>query len=228
MKIIFLLNEKLKNPLTPRDVRNLIGGCLPDSKIKDRVMNKYDGKHKQSKFIYPRPNFKALELIDYSNDMEAFEEICKYMNGKVINIKGNNSKINSIRVKEYDYVMPRNDLCVYKTKSPIIVTANSVEHKICFNKQKNGEMTDWLKQTIEKLTKLQLKDIFNHELEFDDLEIKLLEHNMVTVSPHKEKDDNRYFQGIYCTFISNYELPEFLGYKTGLGYGRIEKASLGI
>lgn len=226
MKVIFYYDKPLANPLSPRDIRNLVASCLPDGEIKERLMNKRKDSNSQSEYIYPIPSYKNFEILSYKNDREALEEIEKYLVGKTVSIRGNDSKIIKCRLKEEEvYNIPTRGLNVYKTKTPIIVSTNDIEHKIAHNEQKNGNYGAFLKNRIERITTKQMKDIFGVDFNIEDLQINMIDCKVRTITPDRTKPD-KYYQGYICKFISNYDLPRFLGYKSGLGYGEIQKASV--
>lgn len=147
--------------------------------------------------------------------------------GKRMYIGNEEVKIDRILWKEEEYQIPQRELCMYKTRTPIILSVNQIEHKIMHNLQKNKTVAPYLKQKIIDMTTMQMKQFFNYTPELDDLEIKIIEIEHITVSPHKHKGEDVYFQGVYATFISNYKLPRFLGYQTGLGYGEIVSKNFG-
>jgi hypothetical protein len=88
-------------------------------------------------------------------------------------------------------------------------------------KESTKEMEKLLKKRIEDMVALQTKEFFGKEVILDDLEIKLLSWNVRTITPNRKERKDKYVQGVYAEFVSNYKLPRYLGYLSGLGYGEI-------
>ena len=57
--------------------------------------------------------------------------------------------------------------------------------------------------------------------------IQVLNWKMRTVTPNKKERKDQYVQGLYVEFVSNYTLPRYLGYQSGLGYGEILNTHFG-
>ncbi len=235
MKAVFLFEGVVKeNSITPRDIRNFIMSKFNDvdKAIMDRITNKNKTGNEQSLFIYPKPRPNSFEILNYDNDFEAMallETVIMGTDGKgcKANLAGNDITIKKILWKEEEYQLPIKELSIYKTRTPIIISVNNIEHKMAHAFANNGKLDELLKKRIVDITKMQCKQFFNLEIEFDDLEIKVMNINKITVNPDRINRKGVYNQAVYCEFISNYKLPRFLGYQTGLGFGEILTKNFG-
>lgn len=228
MKAILLFNKKVDTKkLYPRDVRNFVMSHTSSQDSADYLGNKTKKGHEQSEVVFAMPHSNGFEIINYTNNVHHMMALENDIVGKAMHIGNELVEIDRILWKEEQYQMPQRELCLYKTRTPIVLSINSTEHKIMHNLQKNKTVDVYLRGKIIDLTTLQMKQFFDYFPEMDDLEIKILECDHVTVSPHKHKGENSYFQAVYVTFISNYRLPRFIGYQTGLGYGEIVAKNFG-
>lgn len=235
MKAVFLFEGVLKeNSITPRDIRNLIMSKLNvvDKNVMDKLANKDKVGNEQSLFIYPKPRPNSFEVLNYSNDFQAMsllETVIMGTDGKGCNatLAGNEIKIKKILWKEEEYQLPVRELSIYKTRTPIIISVNNVEHKMAYAFAERNNLDTLLKKRIIDITKIQCKQFFNLEIEIDDLDIKIMSINKITVYPDNINRKGVYYQAVYCEFVSNYKLPRFLGYQTGLGYGEILTKNFG-
>lgn len=229
MKAVFLFEGDVqKDSIAPRDIRNFIMAKL-DS-IDKAAMNKLANKEKigneQSLFIYPKPRPNSFEILNYDNDFKSMSLLERAIMGEdgkgcSANLAGNDVKITKILWKEEEYQIPAKELSIYKTRTPIVISINAIEHKMAHAFWENGKIDELLEKRIVNLTKIQCKQFFNLDIEFDDLELKIMNINKITVTPDRVNRKDFYCQAVYCEFISNYKLPRFLGYQTGLGYGEI-------
>jgi len=226
MKAIFTLDKEIKkNSLLPRDIRNLVGAVMKNGKTKDALMNKDKNGHTQSKFVYSKPRPKSFDILNYTDDIREMVELEAALVGKKITTNGNDVTITGCRLVEEGYQFPEKKLSIYSTRTPIIISGNPVEHKIAHHAQKDSaKMENFLKRRIENLVALQVKQFFGKEFVFNDLEIKLISFNTRTITPNRKERPNEYVQGVYCEFVSNYSLPRYVGYLSGLGYGELLSA----
>lgn len=63
--------------------------------------------------------------------------------------------------KEEEYQLPTKELSIYKTRTPIIISVNNVEHKMAYSFANNGKLDELLKKRIVDITKMQCKQFFN-------------------------------------------------------------------
>jgi len=235
MKAVFLFEGDVKkDSITPRDIRNFVMAKMDsiDKGAMDKLANKDKIGNEQSLFIYPKPRPNSFEVLNYSDDfktMALLEQAIMGTDGKgcKTNLAGNELTIKKILWKEEEYIIPIKELSIYKTRTPIVISINPTEHKMTHAFDKNGKLDELLKKRIVDLTKIQCKQFFNLDIELDDLEIKVMSVNRITVTPDKINRKDFYCQAVYCEFISNYKLPRFLGYQTGLGYGEILTKNFG-
>ena len=235
MKAVFLFEVDVKKySITPKDIRNFVMAKMDsiDKSAMDKLANKDKEGNEQSLFIYPKPKPNSFEVLNYNNDfktMALLEQAIMGIDGKGCNtnLAGNDIKINKIIWKEEEYQIPIKELSIYKTRTPIVISINPTEHKMAHAFDKNGKLSELLRKRIIDITKMQCKQFFNLDIKLDDLEIKVINMNKITVTPDKINRKDFYCQAVYCEFISNYKLPRFLGYQTGMGYGEILTKNFG-
>jgi len=221
MKIKLFTDKSFNNKkVTPRDIRNIMMSNI-SADIADRISNKNKNKHTQSVFVYPKPRPKSFEIVSYLNDLEALAEIEVGLVGKTFNLGGKDVLVTDCKWENEGFNTVKQDLTMYETRTPIVITSNVVEHKIVYSSSKadNGTFEKYVTKKIREMVEIQVKEFFNQEIDLSDLSIKLLKFNNISANVNKDKD--KYEQAIYASFISNYRLPRFIGFKNGLGYGEI-------
>lgn len=229
MKAILLFNKKVDSKfLYPRDIRNFIMKSLDDQDAADYLGNKQKTGHSQSETVYVKPHSNGFEVVNYVNNFGHMEKLESDIVGKSIKVGKEDVLIRDILWKEEEYIVPTRELTLYKTRTPIILSVNPIEHKIVYNRQKNGTIGEYLKQKIEKITTLQMEQFFGYTPSFDGLEIKMTNVDYITINPHKSKGEERYSQAIFASFVSSHRLPRFIGYQTGLGFGEIVPENIGL
>ncbi|MDQ1339793.1 MAG: hypothetical protein QG567_947 [Campylobacterota bacterium] len=227
MKVKFYTDKSFDNKKTkPRDIRNIVMSSLSsvDVRAADIAGNKDKENHSQSFFVYPKPRSRSFEILHYGNDLNTLALIEAVLIGKVVNLSGTEVKIARCEWIKENYVLPAPALMLYKTRTPIVISVNPIEHKIVHSRAKNDSLDVFIEQKIKDVIKLQIKQFFNKEIQIDDLKIKIIEKNKVTVSADEE--GKKYSQAVFVTFASNYKLPRFVGYWNGLGYGELLDGSL--
>lgn len=221
MKIKFFTDKSFNNKkVTPRDIRNIMMNSV-GAEIADRVGNKNKDKNTQSVFVYPKPRPRSFEIVSYLNDLEALAELEVALVGKTFNLAGKDILITDCKWENEGFNSLKQDLTMYQTRTPIVITSNVVEHKIVYSSSRanNGSFEEYVTKKIKEMIEIQVKEFFKQDIDLSDLSIKLLDFNKVTVNVDTKRD--KYEQAIYASFISNYKLPRFIGFKNGLGYGEI-------
>ncbi|RZV40166.1 MAG: hypothetical protein EVJ48_01365 [Candidatus Acidulodesulfobacterium acidiphilum] len=224
MKIKVTLSNNLSG-FDSRDIRNFIGS-IADEKDKDFVM--YHGKG-LSPVIYSKPYRNIFEITFAKSDKESIDVIGDLANKlNSGNFVCYGEKINKVDVSYDNYLSfaDKKEMVFYKSRTPFVLGVNNTEYKILFNVSQKSDKTDfikYLKRRIIDSVIFQAKEYLNSELPFDLLDkIEIYfqnQNNQFVFKNIKYKD--KILPVMYLSFISNYRLPEFLGYKMGLGFGQI-------
>ena len=223
MKIKATLSNDLST-FNPRDVRNFIGS-IADEKDKDFVMHHGQGL---SPVIYANPYRNKFEIIFAKSDDRSLCIMNDLANKLKSGIRFYGDKINNVEASYDDYMSlgeDKKEIVFYKSKTPFVLAVNDTEYKILFNVSKNKDKSDFikfLKRRIKESILFQAKEFLNGNFSLDLL--KKIEIYFQNDDKHflfkniKYKD--RILPVMYLSFITNYRLPEFLGYKIGLGFGQ--------
>lgn len=219
MKVKFFTDVSFDNKkVSPRDIRNIVMSNVPPE-LADKIGNKGKRKHTQSVFVYPKPRPRSFEILSYLNDLKALAAAEVALVGKRFNLGGTDVKIVSCEWEDEDYISVKPDLVMYKTRTPIVISSNPVEHKIVYASTRNDNLLPYIQKKIVEMIKIQYKEFFNKNLVLNDLILKIVKMNKITVTIDQES--KKYSQAVYATFISNYRLPRFIGFNNGLGFGEI-------
>jgi hypothetical protein len=216
MKLIAKTDKEIKL-LTPRDIRNFIGSVV-DEKYKDEVMWH---KHLPPKLIYIKPFKNFFDILTYTNDIGLLYHIADKIKDKEIKIKGINAKIKDIDFKDETFEIPKKRLSFYTTRTPVILSTNPVEFKLVYTlniKNKTDELKRYIIHRIRTDVEYRAKYYYNLDLNLKDLEL-IIQNKKIRLVEYKE--GLKKFQAVYMNFASNYTLPRFVGYKTGLGWGEL-------
>ena len=213
MKVIVGTKQKIPKTILPRDVRNYVGSIV-NEKYKDFFMWH---QHKQPPLVYVKPFKKGFEIVFYYNNFEAiFHLIEKIKNNR--NFYG--IDIKKVWTKEEGFVPPLKvtNPITYITRTPIIVGTNPTEWGIVHGvKDDEKKLKDYFVYKIKDTISHQLKEYGSINVDLKDVEIDIGEYKFFF---QKYKED-KFFPAFFATFKSNYQLPRFVGYKIGLGFGEI-------
>jgi hypothetical protein len=226
MKLICLYENELqgKERLYPRDIRNYINSIIPQENIELKSFFAWH-EHSTSPVIYPMPNRKGFAIISYKSDAVAyFEKLMELIkNSSELTFKnGIKNSIKTIFTTKYNYTRFDNGVVERKMRTPLVIASSKQDYAKARELSKDEidmkaleELTrDAIKQSLIKTN----KDWFDRELDFID-DVFILFKNMEYI-PIKYKE-NEWYPAVRATIISNIELPEFIGYKIGLGYGEL-------
>jgi hypothetical protein len=216
MKLIVKTDKEIKN-LTSRDIRNFTGAIVDKEYIDDVMWH----KKTPPKLIYIKPFKLGFEIVTWTNDIGLLQHIAEKLKDKTINIKNINAKIKKTWFKDENFTIPQKGLYFYETRTPIILSVNPVEYKIVYatnTKEDKSDLIKYIKRRIITDIKYKAKHYYNLNLNLDDLNLIIEDENVRLV---EYKEDLKKFQAVFLRFASNYSLPRFIGYKTGLGWGEI-------
>ena len=224
MKIKVTLSNNLSG-FDSRDIRNFIGS-IANEKDKDFVMYHGNGL---SPVIYSKP-YRNIFEITFAKSDEQFINVIGDLANKLNsgNFLCYGERINKVDVSYDNYLSfeDKKEMVFYKSRTPFVLGVNNTEYKILFNVSQKSDKTDfikYLKRRIIDSVIFQAKEYLNSELSLDLLDkIEIYfqnQNNQFVFKNIKYKD--KILPVMYLSFISNYRLPEFLGYKMGLGFGQI-------
>ena len=224
MKIKVTLSNNLSG-FDSRDIRNFIGS-IANEKDKDFVMYHGNGL---SPVIYSKPYRNIFEITFAKSDEQSINvigDLANKLNSKNFLCYG--ERINKVDVSYDNYLSfeDKKEMVFYKSRTPFVLGVNNTEYKILFNVSQKSDKTDFIKylkcRIIDSVI-FQAKEYLNNELPLDLLDkIEIYfqnQNNQFVFKNIKYKD--KILPVMYLSFISNYRLPEFLGYKMGLGFGQI-------
>ena len=218
MKLIVKTDKEIKG-LLPRDVRNFIASVIGE-KYRDKVL--YHG-FAPSELIFVKPFKRGFEIVSYKNDADLLFHIEEAIRDKTINVFKTKAKIEKIWYKPEDLILPQKGLFFYYTRTPVILSTNPVEYRIVYatnNKKDKSDLIRYIKHRIKKDVIFKIKHYYGIDVSnvLKDLNLIIKEENVRLVE-YKKGEKKR--QAAYLKFASNYSLPRFVGYKTGLGWGEL-------
>jgi hypothetical protein len=224
MKVKVTLSNNLSG-FNSRDIRNFVGS-IADEKDKDFVMHHNLGL---SPVIYPMPYRNNFEVVFTKSDepsINIMNSLIKKLESKNISFYGEKiKKIDVIYDTYFSFDENKKKMTFYKSRTPFVLAVNNTEYKILYNVIKNQDKSDfikYLKRRIKDSILFQAKEFLNSDISLDvlnDLEIYFQNDDNHFVFKNIQYKD-RILPVMYLSFISNYQLPEFLGYKIGLGFGQ--------
>lgn len=229
MKIVILFKNKYqsKKRLEPRDIRNYIGSITENNP----ELNKFVMWHERSlsPIIYsmPNPTSAAIFLFDKtSKKSEVFaEEIKKailanstlYVNDEIIEIA-------DVRILEHHYTDFNKGYYERELKTPMIIAVSKSEYARARKLSVDKDNIDYNKLeelVIEKITESIMTQTATWQGKENDISGELIvKFRDLKYTPIKYKE-GIYFPAVRGAIISNMKLPQFLGYKIGLGYGEL-------
>ncbi|WP_152184401.1 hypothetical protein [Sulfurimonas indica] len=223
------IKKEGKDALFSNDIRRYIGSIVSD-KYKPLFLW-HDNR--PAPFIYTQPTEKYFEVTTYVDHKDEIMDAVEHLISRIT--LNPEIKLNGLDLK-VDRVVPRKNThfgiiketrgIEYVTMKPLIIGASKTDHAI-YNDFKNRNDIEGLKAYAENLmldsVRYQIKEYFGED--FD-----AVMDGMITFKEFKHFTTRYYHNGtfeyhpaIWARFVSTYSLPQQLGYKFGLGYGRIKK-----
>lgn len=219
MKLLIKTDTDKIYDIKPKDIRRYIGNIV-DKQYEDKVLWH---ERKPPAIIYPKTFKGGFEIVNYTGDRKLMYHIWeKIEKNREIKLNGISCKVVKVRDKEEEYEIPKKGLYFYKTRTPIILSANPIEYKIVYataTKEDLSDFNNYVKYRIINDIKYKLKHYFDIDFnKLDDLNLIIKKEDIRLVEV-KEGEKKR--QAVWLTFASNYSLPRFVGYANGLGWGEL-------
>ena len=216
MKLIVYTDKTLKK-INPREVRDFIGSLVEDE-FKEKI---FWHKHIPAPVIISRESSRSLALISAYSDIELFEQLKNVLNRrKKIKVNGRECKIVRIVEDRYNFRIPQLRFSVFRTLTPVIITSCSDELEDYLKvKDKKELLEKYTAEVIKKTVIHHVKFYLNREVDMEDFYIKFIEKYETGRLEYKNGVFLNYVKGV---FASNYSLPEFVGYRTNFGYGKLK------
>jgi len=220
-------NDKMA--LFPSDIRRYIGSIVSD---KYKPLFLWHEK-RPAPFLYLQPTKDYFEIVTYlDNDDEVMDAVEHVISRITLNPE---IKLNGLDL-HIEKVVPRKNThfgVIKETKGvehvilkPLIIGASKTDHAIYNDFVKRGDI-EGLKEYAKKImldsVYYQIREYFGEE--FDailEADITFTEFKHFTVR-YYHNNTYEYHPAIWGKFVSSYVLPQQLGYKIGLGYGRIKQ-----
>lgn len=226
MKLVVLYKEPLKGDerLLPRDIRNYIASITKDDDAVHSVVMSHE--RKQPTLLYSMPNRKSFAIYSFRKDdevKELFKKIkAKIEENPIISINGASAVVKEVFTTKWYYTNFKNGLFERRLRTPMVIGASVGEYARARQLSADGEvdmqeLQKFVTDTIKESIRFQHRDWFDEEYEADDL---MIVYKDLEYTPIRYKE-GQYFPAVRGTIICNKELPMFIGYKSGLGFGEL-------
>lgn len=202
---------------TPRDIRNLCGSIAPE-RTKEIVMwHQSATPH----LIYTKASRNSFAIVTYTEEGEAaLTDLAGRFASldKGISLNHHQTEVSDVILRPSAYRAPKEGLFRYRITSPLIIAGQKPEFA---EAREHWEDEEYIKgftaRVIADNMAKHIEDWFG--IDFEPLDLKLVFREFRRFrTPYKED----YFPAVTGEFLSNYSLPDFVGYKIGLGYGELQ------
>jgi len=222
MKLIVTYKNALvdNQRLFPRDIRNYIGSISSET---DKEFTMWH-KNEAPIIIYSQPNRNGFALISYKRDEETkqlFQRILKSIldNKKISFQKENiNTEVKEAFIIEYDYTNFKNEMCERTLRTPMLMTQYARARQLSSGELNGEKLEKLVIDTIRESIAYTCRSWFGKEL--DILDELIIMCKDLKYFPMKYKD-GQYYPAVLGTFVANKKLPDYIGYKIGMGYGEL-------
>jgi len=230
MKLIGIFKAPIQGDtrLLPRDIRNYVASIIKDDKDIHSIIMGHE--RKQPTFIFSMPNRKSFGIYTFKNDAKtkAMMGIIKkrIQENPVLKINGISAEIKEAFTANYDFTQLEGGLFERRLRTPLIIASAEFEYAICRKLSADGkvDMSKLKKYTADKIREtvaLMARDWFDKEEEIlEVMEDTTIMFKDLEYTPIKYKE-GQYFPAVRGTIICDRNLPLFLGYKSGLGFGEL-------
>lgn len=204
----------------PRDVRNYIGAIV-DEQYKDLFMHH---ERTTSPIVYSKPEKNTIVIYSFlESNADALRHAAqKVVSHPVINLNGSTSTVTSVEIKEARYSSFAKGMYEYETRSPIIV-GTLKSHKMDFSKMyQEGDtlgLVEFTRNAIIEAIEVNTRHWFGEGVDLGESLMIIPKSGFKT---HRLRyNEAQAFPAVTMRFVSNIQLPTFIGYKIGLGYGEL-------
>ncbi|RLD47242.1 MAG: hypothetical protein DRI86_00930 [Bacteroidetes bacterium] len=235
MKLICIFKNGLigSGRLLPRDIRNYINSIIPEKEKELKDFFAWHKKGESSPVIYQLPNRKSFAILSYKEDSQAkkmFSELIDLIKeNRKLSFKKDNIKleIENIKINDnFKYTNFEDGFTEKRIHSPLIIASSNQDYAKSreLSANDNIDMKKLKTLAIDAITQSIIKthrDWFGKEIDesiIDNLMIMFKNDLEYHVIKYK---DNEYYPAIRGTIVCNMKLPDYLGYKIGLGYGEL-------
>lgn len=231
MKLITIYKNPIEGDgrLLPRDIRNYIASiCKTDKELHAMVMSH---EHKQPTFIFSMPNRKSFGIYTFKKDTRTKGALNRLKQLIIANpnimIKNVSVVAQKVFTAPFEFTRFEYGFEERRLRTPLIIASTEFEYAMCAKHTKENFDQAWLEKyvadKIKEVTILMCRDWYGQE-EADRVEAMLEEGIILfkdlVYSPIQYKE-NLYYPAVRGTIISNFQLPLYIGYKCGLGYGEL-------
>jgi len=234
MKIVAIYKKPLKGDdrLFPRDIRNYVASiCRNDADVHEELMAH---KRVQPTFIFAMPNRKSFAIYSFKRDQKTKDMMVtirkRIEENSNIRVNGVSADVGKARLQWGDHFSSfREGVTERRLRSPLIIASQEFEYAICRKLSVDGKvdyqkLEEFAIEKIKETVWLMARDWYGEdeaEAIRDILDSANISFKEIEYTPIKYKE-NEYYPAVRGIILSDIELPQFIGYKAGLGYGELD------
>lgn len=227
MKLVVIFKDAItgNKRLLPRDIRNYLGAITQDNEELHRLVMWHE--HKQPPFIYSMPNRKSFGIFSFLKEDEIanhFKSLKKAIESNpILKLAGLDLEVKEVFTTSYEYTRFQEGFFERKFITPMILGSSKREYARARqlsegNNIDKAELNSFITDTINESIRFQNRDWFEVEdFEVEDLMLMYKDVKYTVV----KYNETQWYPAVMATVISNKMLPQFLGYKCGMGYGEL-------
>ena len=234
MKLVAIYKKSIQREqrIYPREIRNYIASITQEDKeVHEELMAH---KRVQPTFIFSMPNHKSFAIYTFKDDPRS-KAMLRIIQKRIeenphINIKGVVAEVERSYTTVYDFTkFEVGRLYERSLRTPMIIAANVAEYAQCRAlTEGEGDIEGLKKYVIGKIREtvsLMARDWFNGaRAEFI---AEIMNNAVIAIKDLEyfplEYKENEYYPAVRATIMSDVNLPQYLGYKTGMGYGELSR-----
>jgi len=236
LKLLALYQNPLvgDKKILPRDIRNYVASIMKDYEdVHSEIMGH---KSKQPTFIFSLPNKKSFAIYTFKKDKKTemmLTLIARVINeNPKINIRGTKATVRDAFTRQRDYTNFEEGLFERRLRTPMVIAVSKMEYAQCREISKDNKIDmPKLKKFVEKQIKDSIaftaRDWFGEEAKAeveDIMDETIILFKDLRYLPIKFKE-GKWLTAVTGTIISSVNLPQFIGYASGLGYGELSDPS---
>jgi hypothetical protein len=219
-KMIIHIERENEARFYPRDVRNYIGAIV-DEQYKDLFMHH---EKTTSPFAYSKPAKNTIVIYSFlESNTEALRHAAeKVMSHRTIALNGSSSKVISVEIKEARYSTFAQGMYEYETRTPIVVgtlKSQKIEFSKMYQDSDTLGLVEFTRNAIIEAIEVNTRHWFGEGIDLGESLMIIPKSGFKT---HRLRyNETHAFPAVTMRFVSNVQLPTFIGYKIGLGYGEL-------